>query len=89
MTFMSICKDASREISFDFWAERQRTEDRSLPKMNSSRTFIPFNQATGKKADIHNNLNSNGRSLTTENIIYKFFYTLLSKTPRSLSPKVF
>ena len=41
---MVIRGDASREISFDFWAGRQMTEDR---------TFMPLNQAIGMKADIN------------------------------------
>ncbi len=48
---MIIRNDASREISFDFWAGRQFTEDRSLLKLNFNRTFMPLNQATGKKVD--------------------------------------
>ncbi|MDG1278496.1 MAG: hypothetical protein P8O16_14530 [Algoriphagus sp.] len=50
---MIIRNDTSREISFDFWPGRQVTEDRSSLKMNFNRTFMPLNQATGKKVDNH------------------------------------
>jgi hypothetical protein len=51
---MFIRNAASREISFDFWAGRQMTEDRSLLKMNFNRAFVPLNQATCNK--VHNHI---------------------------------
>jgi hypothetical protein len=50
---MIIRNDTRKEISFDFWSESQVTEDRNLLKMNFNRTFMPLNQATGKKVDNH------------------------------------
>jgi len=47
---MYISNYPSREISFDFWTGRQKTE---VYQKYFNQTFMPLNQATGKKADNH------------------------------------